>query len=78
MVNNAPPTAHLSHLNRADGSATYSAAGYSVVAAVNGPLEAQRRDELSEEAVVDVTVRPGTGVGGTNRFLSGRAHPTPF
>ncbi len=50
-------------LQRADGSATYSAHGFSVLAAVNGPVEVQRRDELPEEATVDVVVRPAAGVG---------------
>lgn len=56
--------ASLLPLQRADGSATYSAHGFSVLAAVNGPVEVQRRDELSEEATVDVVVRPAAGVGG--------------
>jgi len=55
----------LSHLHRADGSATFSQNGYTVIGAVNGPIEVQRRDELPEEAAVDVIVRPATGVGGT-------------
>ncbi|KAI1857291.1 uncharacterized protein JN550_013317 [Neoarthrinium moseri] len=59
------PEARLSHLQSADGSATFSHAGYTVVGAVNGPIEVQRRDELPEEAVVDVIVRPAAGVGGT-------------
>ncbi len=54
----------LSPLHRADGSAEWSKAGYSVIAAVNGPIEVQRRDELPEEAAVDVAVRPAAGVGG--------------
>ncbi|KAI9786703.1 MAG: exosome non-catalytic core subunit rrp46 [Peltula sp. TS41687] len=54
----------LSHLNRADGSATYSDNGYSIVGAVNGPVEVQRRDELPEEAAIDVIIRPASGVGG--------------
>jgi hypothetical protein len=58
------PAATLSHLYRADGSATFSQNGYTVIGAVNGPIEVQRRDELPEEAVVDVTVRPAAGVGG--------------
>ncbi|KAL8867310.1 MAG: hypothetical protein Q9174_005746 [Haloplaca sp. 1 TL-2023] len=57
-------TIALSHLHRADGSATYSANGYSVIAAVNGPVEIQRRDELPEEAAIDVAIRPATSVGG--------------
>lgn len=54
----------LSTLHRADGSAAYANSGYSVIAAVNGPIEVQRRDELPEEAAVDVVVRPAAGVGG--------------
>lgn len=54
----------LSPLHRADGSATYANNGYSVIAAVNGPIEVQKRDELPEEAAVDVAVRPAAGVGG--------------
>ena len=54
----------LSPLNRADGSVTYTHQGYTIVGAANGPIEVQRRDELPEEATVDVTVRPATGVGG--------------
>jgi exosome complex component RRP46 len=64
MTNSAEPTAILSHLHRADGSATFSQSGYTVIGAVNGPIEVQRRDELPEEAAVDVIVRPATGVGG--------------
>lgn len=51
-------------LHRADGSATYSANGYTVLASVNGPIEVQRRDEIAEEAAVEVHVRPASGVGG--------------
>ena len=60
----------LSPLSRADGSAQYSYNGYSILSAVNGPMEAQRREELPEEAVVDVTIRPATGVAGTTTNLS--------
>lgn len=59
------PTAELSHLTKSDGSATFSYGGYAVIAAVNGPVEAQRRDENAFEALVDVIVRPAAGVGGT-------------
>ncbi|MCJ1396287.1 exosome non-catalytic core subunit rrp46 [Xylographa bjoerkii] len=51
-------------LQRADGSASYSRNGYSVLAAVNGPIEVQRRDEIPEEAAIDVIVRPAAGIGG--------------
>ena len=54
----------LSPLPRPDGSATFTSNGYSVIAAVNGPIEVQRRDELPEEAAIDVAVRPAAGVGG--------------
>jgi exosome complex component RRP46 len=50
-------------LHQADGSATYSAHEYTVVGAVNGPLEVQRRDELPEEAAIEVNIRPAIGVG---------------
>ncbi|KAI0890007.1 uncharacterized protein GGS22DRAFT_7111 [Annulohypoxylon maeteangense] len=65
MTVNTEPEALLSHLQNADGSATFSYAGYTVIGAVNGPIEVQRRDELPEEAAVDVIVRPAAGVGGT-------------
>lgn len=64
MTNSAEPTAILSHLHRTDGSATFTFNGYTVIGAVNGPLEISRRDELPEEAAVDVLVRPAAGVGG--------------
>ncbi|OCL12836.1 hypothetical protein AOQ84DRAFT_436733 [Glonium stellatum] len=54
----------LSHLHRADGSATYSQNGYTIIGAVNGPVDVQRRDELPEEAAIEVNVRPAVGVGG--------------
>lgn len=64
MAPSTEPTAILSHLHRTDGSATFSQNGYTVIGAVNGPLEIQRRDELPEEAAIDVLVRPAAGVGG--------------
>ncbi|KAF1832645.1 hypothetical protein BDW02DRAFT_631882 [Decorospora gaudefroyi] len=57
------PTVTLTHLHRADGSATYTHNGYSIIGAVNGPIEVQRRDELPEEAAIEVNVRPSIGVG---------------
>lgn len=59
----------LSPLHRADGSARYSKSGYSVIAAINGPIEVQRRDELPEEAAVDITVRPTAGVRGKYQLV---------
>ena len=64
MAPSTEPTAILSHLHCTDGSATFSQNGYTVIGAVNGPLEVTRRDELPEEAAVDVIVRPAAGVGG--------------
>ena len=66
----------LSHLERADGSATFTYAGYTVVGAVNGPIEVQRRDELPEEAAIDVIVRPAAGVG--SKCLRSQASPHPY
>lgn len=63
--NMATPEVTLTHLNRADGSATYTHHGYSLIGAVNGPIEVQRRDELPEEATLEINVRPSAGVGST-------------
>lgn len=57
------PEVTLTHLYRADGSATYTHNGYSIIGAVNGPIEVQRRDEQPEEATVEVNIRPASGVG---------------
>lgn len=65
MASSTQPAAELSHLPKADGSATFSYSGYTVTAAVNGPIEAQRRDENPFEAILDVNVRPAAGVGGS-------------
>lgn len=59
----------LNPLPRADGSATYSFNGFTIIGGVNGPVEVQRRDELPEEAAIDVVVRPATDVGGTEDYL---------
>lgn len=53
----------ISPLHRADGSASYLGNGYSVIAAVNGPIEVQRKDEIPEEAAIDVVLRPAVGIG---------------
>ncbi|KAF2678526.1 hypothetical protein K458DRAFT_376418 [Lentithecium fluviatile CBS 122367] len=71
------PEAILSHLHRADGSATYTHNGYCVIGAVNGPIEVQRRDEMPEEATVEVNVRPAVGVGSPKeRHLETLLHNT--
>ena len=54
----------LAPLTRADGSATFSSNGYTVIGAVNGLVEVSRRDELPQEATIDVVVKPASGVGG--------------
>jgi ribonuclease PH len=59
-------------LHRADGSATFSSNGYTVLGAVNGPIEVQRRDELPEEAAIEVIVRPASGVGSKHKVRSHR------
>lgn len=58
------PEVALSPLPKADGSTIYSHAGYSITASANGPVEAPKRDEHPYEALVDVVVRPASGVGG--------------
>jgi hypothetical protein len=62
----ATPDVTLTHLNRADGSATYTHNGFSLIGAVNGPIEVQRRDEIPDEATLEVNVRPAVGVGSTS------------
>lgn len=57
--------ATLVPLHSTDGSAEYSHNGFSIIGGVNGPVEVLRRDELPEEAAIDVVVRPVAGVGGT-------------
>lgn len=60
------PSTTLSPLHKTDGSATYAHNGFSIIGGVNGPIEVQRRDELPEEAAIDVVVRPAAGVGGNS------------
>ncbi|KKA28820.1 hypothetical protein TD95_002838 [Thielaviopsis punctulata] len=59
------PEVQLSPLPRADGSAAFSHNGFKVLASVNGPIEAPKKDEAAFEAVIDVIIRPASGVGGT-------------
>lgn len=51
-------------LHRADGSATYTSSLSTILAAVNGPVEVTRRDEIPDAAAIEVNVRPSSGVGG--------------
>ncbi|KAH4212027.1 hypothetical protein HBI24_100740 [Parastagonospora nodorum] len=71
------PEVTLTHLNRADGSATYTHNGFSIIGAVNGPIEVLRRDEMPEEATIEVNVRPAVGVGSPReRHLETLLHNT--
>ena len=63
------PEVTLTHLNRADGSATYTHNGYAIIGAVNGPIEVQRRDEQPEETTLEVNIRPSAGVGSKHGML---------
>jgi exosome complex component RRP46 len=58
------PLITTSPLHRTDGSATCTTQLFSILAAANGPIEVQRRDELPEEAFIEVNIRLGSGVGG--------------
>jgi len=61
MAYGAQP-ASLGTLNSADGSSTVTIFGFTVTGSVNGPIEVQRRDELPEEAAIEVNIRPASGV----------------
>ena len=58
------PLIETSSLENADGSVTYSHSGYLIMASVNGPLEVQRRDEISDEATIEINIRPAAGIAG--------------
>jgi exosome complex component RRP46 len=65
----------LHPLRRADGSAVFSDGLYTVVGGVNGPVEVQRRDEIPDEAAIEVNIRPAAGVGGPReRWLENIVH----
>ena len=57
-------SASLHPLHRADGSATHTTPHLTILAAVNGPVEVSRRDELPDASFIEVNVRPASGVGG--------------
>ncbi|KAJ5167794.1 uncharacterized protein N7482_003388 [Penicillium canariense] len=70
------PTASLSILSRADGSASLKCptTGYNVLGSVNAPIELPaRRDALKpEEATVEVFVKPGNTTAGVGeRYVEG-------
>ena len=62
------PTAVLSPVLRADGSASYScpSTGFNILSSVNAPVELPgRRDALKpEETTLEIFVKPGTTPGG--------------
>lgn len=58
------PDLILHPFNRADGSVSFSTPLFTIIAAANGPVEVQRRDELPEEAAIEVNIRPIAGIGG--------------
>ncbi|KAI5369863.1 Putative ribosomal protein S5 domain 2-type [Septoria linicola] len=71
------PQAIQHPLSRADGSTVFSDDLYTVIVGVNGPVDVQRRDELPEEAAIEVNVRPTSGVGGPReRWLETVIHST--
>lgn len=58
------PTIILNSVCNADGSATCTIYGVTVVATVNGPLEAARGDQSTDEATLEVQLRPSHGGAG--------------
>ncbi|KAF8457436.1 ribosomal protein S5 domain 2-type protein [Terfezia claveryi] len=56
------PTATLSCLHRADGSASFTHNSTQILASVNGPMEIRARDEHYSKAVLEIIVRPSIGV----------------
>ncbi|KAL1850090.1 exosome non-catalytic core subunit rrp46 [Paecilomyces lecythidis] len=72
----AGPTATITPLRRADGSASYTcpSTGSQIIGSVNGPVELPgRRDaQKPEEATVEVMIKPGTVAGGVGeRYAEG-------
>ena len=63
------PTVAFHPLAQCDGSASYTWAGHTIIASVNGPIEPQRRDELPEEAHLEVNLREASGGGCTFHTL---------
>lgn len=48
----------------ADGSAVCTLYGVTALAVINGPLEVSRRDESTDEATLEVELRPSHGGAG--------------
>jgi len=69
----ASARATLGYLPQADGSAFFSQGRTQIIASVNGPIEVRPRDELPQEAFVELTVRPSAGVTSVReKFLESR------
>ena len=60
------PTATLSCLHRADGSASFTHNSTQILASVNGPMEIRARDEHYSKTVLEIIVRPSIGVASTD------------
>lgn len=65
----------INTLRNPDGSATHTALGYTVIASVNGPIEVSRRDELPEEATLEVNLSTATGAACMYRIPTGDIPP---
>lgn len=56
-------------LTRADGSATFTDSLFTILAAANGPMEVSRRDELPEEAAIEVNLIRSSAGSPRDRWL---------
>jgi len=69
----------LKPLHFPDGSSVHNSlqTGHQILASVNGPIEVQRRDELPEEAVLEIHIRPASGLSSPKeRSLESLMHST--
>ena len=69
----------LKTLHFPDGSSTHNSlqTGHQILASVNGPIEVQRRDELPEEAVLEIHIRPASGLSSPKeRWFESILHST--
>ncbi|KZS96455.1 hypothetical protein SISNIDRAFT_407635 [Sistotremastrum niveocremeum HHB9708] len=60
-----PVTIHFERLDRVDGSARFGFGDTTVLASVSGPIEVRLAAELASKATFEVTVRPLSGIPGT-------------
>ncbi|KAF3932182.1 hypothetical protein ABW20_dc0108973 [Dactylellina cionopaga] len=73
------PEITLCPLPQADGSCQYfcPTSRTSILTSVNGPIEVRAKDELPNDATIEVVVKPGIGVGGVRETrLSTLLHST--